>query len=476
MAKATTSIRRQLILMVATVLIVINVVALWSAHIYANRAAKESYDRLLYGSALQMAENINILDSNFFIDLPVSAFETLALSTSDRAFYSIINGQYRVLTGYKDLPNIPFTQLLQQSSEKEKFIPIYYEAMYRGETVRFVALGKRLLEADSVNDVFIIVGQTLDARRAAATEISQMALQFVTLFFFITLLLLLFVIWRVLQPLQAIKQAITERSPQELSPLEANVPSEIAPLLKSINYFMAQLDNTLSRLKRFTAEAAHQIRTPLAGLNSQAQNALDETDEVLRQKQLQHILESSNVLTNTVNQLLSRATLTHRYQSHPFSPVSLDHVTKETCRELAVWALEQQVEIEYLGDIQVTINGDEFALKQMLQNIIENAIKYSPKGSVVEVELMVMDELSETSVVLQIRDQGIGVPDQDKEHIFEYFYRSPDNFASGSGIGLSIAKEVAEHHDARFHLKDNQPTGLIVEVIFPQRKGLSYES
>lgn len=149
---------------------------------------------------------------------------------------------------------------------------------------------------------------------------------------------------------------------------------------------------------------------------------------------------------------------------------------KETCRELVVWALERQVEIEYIGDIQVTIKGDEFALKQMLQNIIENAIKYSPKGGVVEVELMMMDELSQTSIVLQIRDQGVGVSDQDKEHIFEYFYRSPDNFASGSGIGLSIAKEVAEHHDARFHLKDNQPTGLIVEVIFPQRKGLSYES
>lgn len=476
MAKATTSIRRQLILMVAAVLIVINIIALWSAHIYANRAAKESYDRLLYGSALQMAENITILDSQVFIDLPVSAFETLALSASDRAFYAIMNGRYQVLTGYKDLPNIPFTQLLQQSSEKEKFIPIYYETMYHGEEVRFVALGKRLLEADSVNDVFIIVGQTLDARRAAATEVSHMALQFVALFFVITLLLLLFVIWRVLQPLQAIKQAITERSPQELSPLEANVPSEIAPLLKSINYFMAQLDNTLSRLQRFTAEAAHQIRTPLAGLNSQAQNAIDETDETLRQKQLQHILESSNVLTGTVNQLLSRATLTHRYQSHPFSPVSLDHVVKETCRELVVWALERQVEIEYLGNIQVTIKGDEFALKQMLQNIIENAIKYSPKGGVVEVELMVMNELPDTSIRLQIRDQGVGVPDKDKEHIFEYFYRSPDNFASGSGIGLSIAKDVAEHHDARFHLKDNLPSGLIVEVIFLQQKGLSYES
>ncbi|MFT6406263.1 MAG: two-component system sensor histidine kinase TctE, partial [Marinomonas primoryensis] len=255
MPKATTSLRRQLILMVSMVLICINVLALWGAHIYANRATKVSYDRLLYGSALQMAENINILDSKVFIDLPVSAFETLALSNSDRAFYAIMGRQYQVLTGYNDLPNIPFTQLLLQSTEKEKFTPIYYEAPYHEEKVRFVALGKRLLEADKVNDVFIIVGQTLGARQAAAAEINRMALHFVSLFFVITLLLLLFVIWRVLRPLQAIKQAITERSPLELSPLETNVPSEIAPLLKSINYFMAQLDTTLERLKRFTAEA-----------------------------------------------------------------------------------------------------------------------------------------------------------------------------------------------------------------------------
>lgn len=469
MSKPTTSMRRQLIFMVSIVLICINAVALWGAHIYANQAAKESYDRLLYGSALQMAENINMLDSEVYIDLPVSAFETLALSKDDRAFYAIMSSHYQVLTGYNDLPDIPFTQLLQQANEKEKFTPLYYEAPYHDESVRFVALGKRLLEADKVNDVFIIVGQTMGARQAAAVDMSRMALHFVSLFFVITLLLLLFVIWRVLRPLQAIKQAITERSPLELSPLETNVPSEIAPLLKSINYFMAQLDTTLERLKRFTAEAAHQIRTPLAGLNSQAQNAVDESDETLRQKQLQHILESSNVLTSTVNQLLNRATLTHRYQSHPFSPVSLDQLTKETCRELVVWALDRQVEIEYVGDIHATIKGDEFALKQMLQNIIENAIKYSPTMGVVEVELMAMVAGSEASVVLQIRDQGVGVPDQDKDHIFEYFYRSPDNQTSGSGIGLSIAKEVAEHHGARFHLKDNKPTGLIVEVIFPEQ-------
>ena len=467
----TKSLRRQLLVMTFIVLLLISSLALWGAHIYANRTTKISYDRLLYGAALQMAENITQVNGKVIIDLPISAFETLSLSSADRAFYSIMDSQYQVLTGYKDLPDIPFPLLIKESQQNKRLKPLYYESNYRGERVRFIILSKRLLEADKSKTIFVIVGQTMEARAQSAKEINQIALQFVCVFFIITMLLLLFVIWQVLRPLQSIKQAITERSPLELSALDIHVPSEIAPLVNSINYFMAQLDTTLKRLERFTAESAHQIRTPLAGLISQAQNALDEKDNSLRKQQLENILESSQLLTQTVNQLLNRATLTHRFQSHPFSLISLDELIKETCRDLVVWALEKQVEIAYLGDPKTNILGDEFALKQMLHNIIENAVKYSPENSIVEVELMHPNQSSSNEVLsnqakLQIRDQGVGVSDEDKLHIFEYFYRSADNLAAGSGIGLSIAKEVAEHHKAKFYLKDNQPTGLIVEMVF----------
>ncbi|SBS30400.1 Swarming motility regulation sensor protein RssA [Marinomonas spartinae] len=466
----TRSLRRQLLVMTFIVLLFISSLALWGAHIYANRTTKISYDRLLYGAALQMAENITLVNGKVIIDLPISAFETLSLSSSDRAFYSIMNTQYQVLTGYKDLPDIPFPQLIRESQQNQPIKPLYYESNYRGERVRFIILSKRLLEADKSKTVFVIVGQSMEARAKAAKEFNQIALQFVSVFFIITMLLLLFVIWQVLRPLQSIKQAITERSSLDLSALDIHVPSEIAPLVGSINYFMAQLDNTLQRLERFTAESAHQIRTPLAGLISQAQNALDEKDAALRKQQLENILESSQLLTQTVNQLLNRATLTHRFQSHPFSLLSLDELIKDTCRELVVWALEKHVEIAYVGDAKTNILGDEFALKQMLHNIIENAVKYSPEHGTVEVELMTQSTASNQALsnqaTLQIRDQGVGVCDEDKLHIFEYFYRSADNVAAGSGIGLSIAKEVAEHHKAAFHLKDNQPTGLIVEIVF----------
>ena len=150
---------------------------------------------------------------------------------------------------------------------------------------------------------------------------------------------------------------------------------------------MNQLGTTLDRLKRFTSEAAHQIKTPLAGLKSQAQNALDEQDQDVRREQLNRVVESCDMLNSTVTQLLDQAILAHRFQSEPLRPVRLDTLTKQVCRDVAVAALQQGVEVAYSGDQEITINGDEFALQQMLRNVLENAIKYSPKESSVEIEL-----------------------------------------------------------------------------------------
>ncbi|GGO84458.1 sensor histidine kinase [Marinobacterium nitratireducens] len=467
MTRANPSIRRQLLWMTLLVLIVINGFVAWSANLYANRAARLSYDRLLLGSVLQIAENINSLDGNIVIDLPRSAFETLAMAPSDRAFYSIIGPDQHVLSGYTDLPDIPFDDLDQVRDQGGQITPFFYNGVYRGEEVRFLGVNKQLIDSNSSSDIYIVVGQTLSARQELAKETNWFVLRFVMLFFAVTLLLLMFGIWRVLRPLQRLRKAIDERSALELKPLILPVPKEITPLVNAINRSNTQLNSTLERLKRFTSEAAHQIRTPLAGLSSQAQNALDEKDETQRQQQLSHIVECSNLLRETVNQLLNQATLAHRFQSQPLKSISLDRLTKEVCRDLVVWALQKGVEIEYSGKVEVEIDGDDFALKQMIRNIIENAVNYSSRQSVVEVSLHVEHGKSRDEVVLRVKDQGIGVSDEEKQHIFERFYRSPNSQQPGTGIGLAIAKEVAEHHHASFRLRDNTPRGLIVEVVFP---------
>lgn len=476
MTKNSLSIRQRFLAMASILLLILSAATYWTANLYGNRAARLSYDRLMLGSALQMAENINMLNGQVVIDLPRSAFSSLSMAANDRAFYAIIGPDKQLLTGYGDLPsNSANVDFLQDDSEILQ--PIFYDEFYSGELVRFVTLKRQLIEDDLSTEVQILVGQTMLARHALSDEIGSLALQFIIVFFLMTLALIMLGIWLVLRPLQTLKTSIEKRSPAELSPLRTSVPKEIAPLVDTVNYFMAQLDLTLNRLKRFTTDAAHQFRTPLAGLRAQAQNALDEEDEKLRRQQLENILQGADILSDIVDQLLNRAILTQRFQSEIFKPIALDELTKETCRELAVWALDKGVEIAYLGEISVEIEGDGFALQQMIRSILENAVKYSGDGCLVEVDIQLVAGLdsqpSRQGVILQIKDQGVGIPDDEKPQVFEAFYRTPDNLFPGTGIGLSIAKEVAEHHHAQLLLKDNIPNGLIVEVVFSQAKGLT---
>lgn len=463
MTKRSPSIRRQLFVMTFLVLTLINGIAIWTATLYAKKAANVSYDRLIHGAALQIIENINLLNNHVVVDLPVSAFKTLALAPNDRAFYAVTTLDGRFLTGYNDLPQpheLPSPIAVENSA---LLTPKYYDAQYKGNDVRFITLSKQLIEADNSENVLVTLGQTTLARSQLANEMGSFVIQFLIVFFCVTFSLLMFGIWQVLRPLKSLKNAIDSRHSTELTPLNTDVPVEIRPLLETINFFMSQLNTTLERLKRFTSEAAHQLRTPLAGLNLQAQNALVEKDEQIRQKQLLDIIQSSSLLSETVHHLLNEASVTHRLRSEAFTLISLDTITKDVCRSLVVWALESNVEIEYFGEIEVQILGDEVALTQMLRNIIENAVKYSPQNSLVKVSLY----KEEGRICLSVADQGIGISDDDKQHVFERFYRSKHNQTTGTGIGLSIAKEVANHHRALFLLEDNEPHGLIIKVLFP---------
>lgn len=465
------SIRSQLMLMTSGLVIIIIIFTFILAKSYGQRAAQISFDRLLIGAAVQIAENTNLVNGEVLVNLPWSAFETLAAAPDDRVFYQITNQDGRHLTGYTDLPSPPIEKNADADNRNYSPLPQFFDDVYSGELMRFISYSKLLTETDYSGEIQILIGQTVQAREAMANEISWRAIQLVVPFFLAGLTLVILGIWKLLKPINKLNQALTHRTASDLSPINLPVPAELEQLVSTINHFMTQLSSTLDRLKRFTSEAAHQLRTPLAGLKSQAQNALTEPDENTRNTQLNRVIQSCDMLNNTITQLLSQATLAHRFQSQPLEKVELDSVTKQVCRDVAVAALHQDIEISFTGDSPVHILGDDFALQQMIRNFLENAIKYSPKSSKVEVELFQDDSSLYKSTRLLIKDYGIGIPEEEKAHVFERFYRSANNPRSGSGLGLAIAKEVAEHHNAKLQLQDNSPQGLIVELIFSQYKG-----
>ncbi len=467
------SIRRKLLCITSLLLIAVSLLGVRAAQSYAQRSAQLSYDRLLTGAALQIAEQISLRQGQVVADLPRAAFETLALAPDDRVYYRIMGPGDEHITGYADLPAAPAVRTRNSGrvgnaapTDDETFRKIFFDADYRGEPVRFVLLERLLTETDFSGYIRIQIGQTTLARTSLADEISLRALQLIGLLFGVALLLVSLGIWMTLRPLEQLDRALARRSSVDLSPLDMAVPREISKLVHTINHFMQQLGGTLDGLQRFTSEAAHQIRTPLAGLRSQAQNALDEDDTALRQQQLGRVLESADRLSDTVSQLLSQAVLAHRLRSQPAETVALDPLVRELCRELALPALEQGVELGYDGDASVLLQGNAFALRQMVQNILENAIRYSNPGSEVRVQL----QQDARSISLVVADKGPGIPDAEKPLVFERFYRSPGNSRTGSGLGLAIAKEVASYHRASLKLSDNQPVGLVVTVRFHRRR------
>ncbi len=461
------SIRRKLLCMTSVLLIAVSLLGVRASQTYALRSAQLSYDRLLTGAALQIAEQISLRQGKVVADLPRAAFETLALAPDDRVYYRVLGPGDEHITGYDDLPFAPADRARDaDSASGDTFSKQFFDADYRGEAVRFVLLERLLTETDFSGHIRIQIGQTTLARTRLADEISLRALQLIALLFGVALLLVSLGIWMTLRPLEQLNSALAKRSSVDLSPLDMAVPREISKLVRTINHFMQQLGGTLDGLQRFTSEAAHQIRTPLAGLRSQAQNALDEEDADLRQQQLNRVLASADRLSDTVNQLLSQAVLVHRLRSQQTEPVALDQLVRELCRELALPALEQGVELAYDGDDAVLLQANAFALRQMVQNILENAIRYSNPGGEVQVRL----EQDARYIRLSVADQGPGIPDAEKALVFERFYRSPNNVRSGSGLGLAIAKEVASYHRASLKLTDNQPAGLVVTVRFHRRR------
>lgn len=238
------------------------------------------------------------------------------------------------------------------------------------------------------------------------------------------------------------------------------MPKETLPLLDTINHFIARQQALLERVESYTSVAAHQLRTPLASLRALCENARDETDNIRRQQLLAQLVEQCDQLSLTVRHLLNQAMLDHRFHSREPEPVALNDLTRRVCLELAVQSLHRGVELAFEpAPAEQHIQGDAFALTQMLNNLIENAVAHSPEGGLVEIAVL-------AGGGIRIRDSGPGIPADEKDRVFERFYRGTASRHHGSGMGMAIARDVAEHHHAHIHLADNVPHGLVVEIRF----------
>ena len=451
----------------------------------AQGIANKPFDRALEFNVQALAQLITVQNQRASFNLPQPAREILRADDSDEVFYQVLGGKGELLGGERELP-LP--------TDDEKGLP--GEVRLRDDELRGVAVRvaytwvklpiATTAATGTLQPALVQVAETREKRSVLAAEIIKgvMLPQFVILP--LAVLLVWLALARGIQPLKRLEDRIRARTSDDLSPLdEKAVPLEVAPLVSSVNDLLNRLKDSIATQKRFLADAAHQLKTPLAGLRMQADLAQREgTSTAELKRSLQQIGRSSVRATHTVNQLLALARAENGSVSLSLQLCDLARLTMEVVRDSVPHALEKRIDLGYdgaePGSPGVQLNGNPTLIKELVRNLVDNAINYTPSGGIITARVLADTDTpigpisaigrATASVLLQVEDTGPGIPETERALVFQPFYRALGTEADGSGLGLSIVQEIARQHSAEVTLEDARadatPPGTRVAVRF----------
>ncbi|WP_369979437.1 sensor histidine kinase N-terminal domain-containing protein [Xanthomonas bundabergensis] len=450
------SIRRTLLLYLGVLSLLGAVALFFAARDYGQRAANRSYDHLLVSSALSIVDSVALAGGQWQVDLPYAALDLLAMAPEDRVFYRVFDARGRTITGYGDLPKAP-------SLPRASAPPRLFDAPYSGERVRFAVVARRVSSAAAQDEVWVQVGQTRRAREALAQDVVLHALVAIALLSLLSLALVWLGVYRALRPLHRIERDLSRREPSELKPLAVAAPQEMHQMVAALNRFMARLAGSNETLRAFMAEAAHQMRTPLAALRAQAQLALDEDDPREMRRSLEAIERNATHMSRLLNQLLSDASVIHRANLQRYASVDLAEVVHQALHEALPHSQPRpRVQLAIASEAAL-VRGDALLLREAIKNLIDNACKYGGDGA-----LQVALTCEARDCVVTVADHGPGIAAADAERVFERFARGEGAAAGGAGLGLAIVKRVVDSHGGRIDLSNRVGGGLIASLRLPR--------
>jgi signal transduction histidine kinase len=269
---------------------------------------------------------------------------------------------------------------------------------------------------------------------------------------------------RALAPLQQVRSEIGQRGVQSLHALDSHsLPDEVAPLVETLNDLLTRLDQALVAQRRFIADAAHELRTPLTAVKLQAQIARRAESDEERDAALAQLSSGVDRAAHLVDQLLGMARLEPAARQAVFAPLALDALAKKVVADFSTLADTRNIDLG-VGECQaLTLVGQTESLRMMLGNLVDNAVRYTPDGGRVDVELREHEGMA----LLSVSDTGPGIPEAERERVFERFQRLADPEIPGSGLGLSIVKQVVALHGGKVNLSDAPEGGLRVEILLP---------
>ncbi|MDK2125367.1 sensor histidine kinase [Parachitinimonas caeni] len=458
------SLKRQLLLWLLAPQLLLWLAAAFVTFGVALRYTNLAIDQSLAQSSRALARQVKPLDDGLLIDFPTAARDILEEDPEDKLYYMVSTPPGRFILGNRDLPAFPPQDKIELRQ------PYFYDGVLNQQPVRIAAL-YLMIGTDAKPQLMLVqVAKSNSARTELAKQILFATVIPLSALMLATSLIVWAGISRGLSPLRLLRRQVENRTARDLTPLEIeNAPTEVRALASAINTLLGEVNRNVAAQRRFIADAAHQLRTPLAGLKSQTELALRELDNPnfdarALHARLENVETSTRRSIHLVNQLLALA------RAEPDAPINrapldLSRLARDITAEAVPRALAAGLDLGLADDYPpLLVSGNEALLRELVANLIDNAIQYTPSGGHVTVRLI--DQAD--TLTLQVEDNGPGIADVDKERVFERFYRVQTS-GKGCGLGLAIVKEIARRHGASLTLSDAQPHGLIISLHFDLR-------
>lgn len=450
------SLRRQLLAGILLPVMAFMALNLWWTYRASLEALHTAYDRTLLASAKTIGEQLTVdgYDEHASIKatVPYSALEAFEADNQSRMYYRVSTLNGHVISGFEELPlwqgtiphQPPYAALVD-----------FYDAYFRAQPVRIAVLLQPVASSHGRSMAVIQVAETLQLRRNAAWNLLTESIWQHAVLLALMSLAILWVVQRVTRPVREVGRSIGQRDSHQLQTLQLDsVPRELQPLVEGMNRVMERLRILLTHQQRFIRDASHQLRTPLAVLKVQVQSA--RRGDLEPQEALQEIEATVDRASRLANQMLALAKVEQLSQQN--APITAwDAVVREVTLDLAPLIADKLLDLEVRADASAMVQAHDWMLRELVRNLLHNAVRHAPVGSTLLVQLTT--DLEQQQAQLHIIDQGGGLSDDLLQRLYEPF--SAGDTRNGSGLGLAICKEIVQSLNGSLQLRNRQQNGHV---------------
>ena len=416
-------------------------------------------DRALVASARMIAGQVTWVDGAPTVNIPPAALEMFASPSHDEVYYQVLMDDETLLAGRPDFPvDVDFSLIA----------PAYATTYFNNQPLRVVSYVRALYDNGTLRMVAVSVGQTMRGHQELLDELWRPALHRQIIMLLLAIALVVVGLTMELRPILRVKDELATREPNSLTPLRAGeLQMELRPIVEAINQYIQRLNTQVAVQKRFIADAAHQLRTPLTLIDSQIQFARQLEDPQRLAQVLQALQDSSRSMTDLTNKLLqlSQAEASNS-TAFPRHPIELVALTATILEEVVSLAQRKHIDLGMEAAVdEAWAMGSQALFSGMLMNLIDNALRYTPEHGKVTVGVALEDD---KEVVITVADNGPGIPAEARERVFERFYRNAAPDQHGAGLGMAIVKEIVQASHGTIVLGTNaEGKGLTVTVRLP---------